>query len=285
MTRKQSIFRAAGPRSVRWAGTLVFAILIFSALPGCQPGTGPQLTAEMDEPHFRRGLQMKKSEKYNVALEAFLKVIAKRGDDAPESHLEVGAIYLDHIKDPFAAMYHLKKYRELKPNGTNREAVNDQIERAEKEIIRRVMQKVGGPVQRQLSELDYEDQIEKLQAENSTLQSEIARLRQNLAARSQTSSPVAPIAPIERRPSTDVAMRPVQPIANNRTPVRTAPSPPPTQQPASGRTYVVKPGDTLYKISQQFYSDGRHVDAIFQANRDQLRSAQELSVGIELRLP
>ena len=289
MTRKQSIFRAAGAQSVRWAGALVSAILLFSTLPGCRPGTGPQLTAEMDEPHFRRGLQMKKSEKYNVALEAFLKVIAKRGDDAPESHLEVGAIYLDHIKDPFAAMYHLKKYRELKPNGTNREAVNDQIERAEKEIIRRVMQKVGGPVQRQLSELDYEDQIEKLEAMNATLQSELSNLQQRLATQTRTSSPVAPVTPMERRPNPAAALQPVetapvQPILN-RTSVRTAPSPPPTQQSASGRTYVVQKGDTLYKISQQFYGDGRHVDAIFQANRDRLRSPQELAVDVELRLP
>jgi len=281
MTRKQSIFRAVRSRLVRWAGSL----LLISVLPGCQPGSGPQLTAEMDEPHFRRGLQMKKSEKYNVAQEAFLKVISKRGDDAPESHLEVGAIYLDHIKDPFAAMYHLKKYRELKPNGANRDAVSDQIERAEKEIIRRVMQRVGSPVQRQLNELDYEDRIESLQAENATLRSGIVSLRQQLAEQSRTSSPVAAIPSGNRGPSSSAAVRPVQTapvqVIPNRAPDRAPVSPPA----ASGRTYVVERGDTLYKISIRFYGTGRRWQEIYELNRDRLQSPEAVAVGVELRLP
>jgi nucleoid-associated protein YgaU len=236
---------------------------------------------------------MKKSEKYNVAQEAFLKVISKRGDDAPESHLEVGAIYLDHIKDPFAAMYHLKKYRELKPNGANRDAVSDQIERAEKEIIRRVMQKVGSPVQRQLNELDYEDRIEKLQAENATLLSEITNLRRDLTAQSRTTSPVAPIGSVDRRATTAATMQPVQSVPTkpvqavpNRAPVRTAPSPPPTAPPSSsGRTYVVQRGDNLYKISMQFYGTGRRVQEIYELNRDRLQSPEAVPTGVELRLP
>lgn len=285
MTRKQSIFRAASPRIGRGAGLLLFAIVILSTVPGCTPGTGPQLTAEMDEPHFRRGLQMKKSEKYNVALEAFLKVIAKRGDDAPESHLEVGAIYLDHIKDPFAAMYHLKKYRELKPNGANRDAVNDQIARAEKEIIRRVMQKVGSPVQRQLDELDYEDQIEKLQAENTTLRSELTKLQRPLAAQAAASNAVTPLGSVTRRSTVPLTVQPLPDASVRAIPNQTTERANPSPAAASPGTYVVQRGDTLYKISMQFYGTGRRWDEIFQLNRDRLRSPGELAVGVELRLP
>ena len=49
-------------------------------------------------------------------MTAFLKVIDKRGEDAPESHLEVGLLYLQHINDPLSAIYHFRKFLALRPN-------------------------------------------------------------------------------------------------------------------------------------------------------------------------
>jgi len=66
---------------------------------------------------------MERSGQNQIALEAFLKVIEKRGDDAPESHLEAGLIYLNHIKDPIAAIYHFRKYIEIKPNSARGQQV------------------------------------------------------------------------------------------------------------------------------------------------------------------
>ncbi len=49
--------------------------------------------------------------------------------------------------------------------------------------------------------------------------------------------------------------------------------------------YTVEPGDSLSKISQLFYGTVRHADLIFQANRDQLRSVDDIRAGQTLRIP
>ena len=52
-----------------------------------------------------------------------------------------------------------------------------------------------------------------------------------------------------------------------------------------GQTYTVKPGDTLSKISRQFYGDADEYMRIFYANRDRLRDPDKIQVGQELTIP
>jgi nucleoid-associated protein YgaU len=49
--------------------------------------------------------------------------------------------------------------------------------------------------------------------------------------------------------------------------------------------YEVKPGDTLSKISKQFYGDANKYQQIFEANRPMLKSADEIYPGQRLRIP
>ena len=58
------------------------------------------------------------------------------------------------------------------------------------------------------------------------------------------------------------------------------------EQPASNvRTYTVKSGDTLSKISKQFYGSANEYMKIFNANRDQLADPDKIKVGQELKIP
>lgn len=59
---------------------------------------------------------------------------------------------------------------------------------------------------------------------------------------------------------------------NNRTPV-------------NGRIYVVRPGDSLSKISLRFYGTTRNYMRIYDANRDQLSSPTRIEVGQRLVIP
>jgi nucleoid-associated protein YgaU len=52
-----------------------------------------------------------------------------------------------------------------------------------------------------------------------------------------------------------------------------------------GQTYTVKPGDTLSKISKQFYGDSNEYMRIFYANRDKLKDPDKIQVGQELSVP
>lgn len=51
------------------------------------------------------------------------------------------------------------------------------------------------------------------------------------------------------------------------------------------QTYTVKSGDTLSKISKQFYGEANEYMQIFYANRDQLRDPDKIQVGQELKIP
>ena len=51
------------------------------------------------------------------------------------------------------------------------------------------------------------------------------------------------------------------------------------------RAYTVQPGDSLSKISKQFYGDANQYMKIFEANRDQLRNPNEIRPGQRLAIP
>ncbi len=53
----------------------------------------------------------------------------------------------------------------------------------------------------------------------------------------------------------------------------------------SGRTYTVRPGDTLGKISQRFYGSTRRYMDIYEANRNVLSSPSRVEVGQVLVIP
>ena len=51
------------------------------------------------------------------------------------------------------------------------------------------------------------------------------------------------------------------------------------------QTYTVKAGDTLSKISQQFYGEANLYMNIFEANRDKLTDPNKIQPGMRLRIP
>lgn len=60
-------------------------------------------------------------------------------------------------------------------------------------------------------------------------------------------------------------------------------SPPPA--PKSNAEYTVQSGDSLSRIAKRFYDDSTLSHLIFEANRDQLSSPDEIRVGQKLRIP
>jgi nucleoid-associated protein YgaU len=54
---------------------------------------------------------------------------------------------------------------------------------------------------------------------------------------------------------------------------------------SAARTYTVQPGDSLSKISKQFYGDANKYMNIFNANKDKLSNPDQVKVGTELVIP
>jgi nucleoid-associated protein YgaU len=151
----------------------VLASLIF--VVGCERSDTSPFTAEIDEPGYRRGKELIKQGRNQEALSEFQKVIDKRGlSNSPESHLEVGLLYQYHIKDPIAAIFHYRKFRELKPNSQQADLVRQRIDAATRDFAKTLP---GQPLENQLDRLDMSDEMLRLKRENEKLKTDLAAAR------------------------------------------------------------------------------------------------------------
>lgn len=53
----------------------------------------------------------------------------------------------------------------------------------------------------------------------------------------------------------------------------------------AARTYTVQAGDSLSKISKQFYGDASKYMKIFEANKDKLADPDKIKAGMDLLIP
>jgi nucleoid-associated protein YgaU len=73
-------------------------------------------------------------------------------------------------------------------------------------------------------------------------------------------------------------------IADIQTPAAAAAAVGASSTPAA-RTYTVQPGDSLSKISKQFYGNASMYMKIFEANKDKLDDPDKVRAGMDLRIP
>jgi LysM repeat protein len=164
-------------RLLRIPGLSVATLTVILAA-GCGGDAG-SISPETDDASYREGQQLERQGRADEALAAYLKVIARRGDAAPESHLDAGILYLNHIKDPITAIYHFRKYLELMPNSRQAANVRGEIAAATREFARTLP---GQPMDSQAARLGLGDEIESLRRENDELRAEVAAMRDGVAA-------------------------------------------------------------------------------------------------------
>lgn len=296
--------------TIRQIVAVAFAAFALFAAAGCERGDSQAISSEADEPNFRQGQQLVKQGRNQEALAAFLKVIAKRGESAPESHLETGLLYLEQVKDPLAAIYHFRKYLELQPNSRQAVYVRGRIDVAKREFARTLP---AHPLESQADRLDMLEQVNRLQRENEQLKLQLASVSGGATTTVRTRVPLDQPATATR--SGDTAQRPFinayaapEPTPVEDSPISLASEPidPPTpatttaaRQPAFGpmgrelptrptgsaRQHVVIKGDTLFSLAQRYYGNRSRWRDIYAANRDVLPSENSLRIGMELRIP
>jgi tetratricopeptide (TPR) repeat protein len=276
----------------------IAALLALGALQGCG-GDGSPLSSESDDSTFRDGQQMERQGRWDEALTAYLKVIDRRGDSAPESNLDAGLIYLNHIKDPIYAVYHFRKYLELEPNSKQAVYVRGLIDAAKREFARSLP---GQPLESQTEHMGVEDQLARLQRENDELRAENAALRAGVPVREVHSSSIdltaipahvgesptpAPAAP--EAEASPISLAPVDQAAKTEGPaISEAPeeTSPPARNAPSGRHHVVARGDTLFSLSQKYLGSRSRWREIYALNKDQLPSDKTpLKIGMDLKIP
>jgi hypothetical protein len=301
---------------------LLSLLAVVLLLTGCSRDaamTGP----EQGDADFLRAQDLKQRGLKTEALAAYLKVIARRGELAPESYLDAGLIYFQDIKDPFKGWYYMQQYLALQPNSPRREEVRQQVMAAEREaLLQRLAQsQFGGGELVQLQE-----QVDQLTRENLRLEAELKRLREapdTTLTRSEflltppagAATPIA-IGPEAGGPAASGPIN-VNPPGASSSPAITfslpgaapsaeatrgaaaasrgspaqkgaAPAAKSAAPAAAARTYAVKAGDTLSAIARSHYNSdasAARLNALRQANRDVLRNGDNLSPGMTLRIP
>lgn len=271
---------------------------------GCGPGESLGLSAETDDAAYREGQQLVKQGRPQEALSTFLRVIARRGEASPESHLEAGLIYKQHIKDPIAAIYHFRKYLEQQPNSRQAPLVRQQIEAAKRDFGRTLPNQ---PLDSREVRLDGFDQRERLERENEQLRNELATLRglsgsaptslgsvpRGATAESVDARLPAPAAADEVSAITlaPIANRESEPSTDFQTPANAAGSRGKALAPsaAGGRRHTVAAKDSLYAIAKKYYgaATNARVQALIEANRDVLPAGAStpLKEGMTLKIP
>ena len=165
---------------------------------------------------------------------------------------------MDSRKDPVAAIYHFRRFLLLDPNAKESSKVEQLIITAEREILRKLP---GEPYDEYLNSLKLKEENDKLIRENADLR---ARLGIPQDEKTVRKIPAIPLLPKTSALEASVGAMPVTPRQAG---------------PMKMETYVVKSGDSLYAISRKFYGDSSKIDLIFEANRDVMRSKNNLSVG------
>ncbi len=262
----------------------VFGILVASLLlmAGCVQPKGEELS-EREVPSFRTGEDYLRQGRHDQALSAFLKVI-ETTPIAPESHLYLGQLYLEHTKDPVLAIYHFGQYLKFNPTSRQAPMVRELINTAKKEFARTFPADLFNA---ELERMDMLAVIEQKDAEILSLKKDLARLQAehnslNLRLQemqSRTPSYTVPEAPV----ITQQQQRRVQPMPRSN--LLGGQTNTQASAPGNQRIHVVKPGDNLAKISRLYFGDASRIFDIFEANRDIIPNVNTISEGQRLRIP
>ena len=245
----------------------LIGFLFILLLPSCQ-NDPYSVSEEKEDANFLKAKAYLREGRKDLALETFLKV-TKSHDFCPESHFELGIMFLNDFSDPIFSIYHLKKYLQQQPDSPESELIPDLIRKAELQFAKTLP---GRPIRAEIDRVDLLDLLDKAQETNHTLQRRILELEKKLSKYEKPKIDIVTI-PKNRNTSLD---NDSGPTPNSR---QTAP------QIYSYREYQVQPGDTLSKISQKFYGNRNQWEAIYQANRDILSSPSSLKPGQKLQIP
>ncbi len=254
--------------------TLVLGAFLSIILSGCFDRPAEMLP-ETEERAYRRGLTLRKEGRNQEAMAAFLDVIDSRRV-APESHLEAGLLYLEHLGDPVSAIYHFNRYLYFKPNGENAPRVKELITTSKKEFMRSLP---GDPFLDEVERLDAFARMKELDEENVRLRQQLATTRTELERWQNQGSRLAQrVEELQNLPPPTAQVAPI--VVEHRQVVSR-----PASDARGPRTYTVQSGDTLSRISREMYGTTGRWTEIFEANRDQLPSQNALRPGQVLRIP
>lgn len=278
--------------------TLTLTGMVILLAVGCG---GPR--DEVRHPRHQRAMRLRDEGKFAAAAEELEEYLRRYPPADTQVHLALAKLYHDHLDQPFLAVYHYRRHLELHPGTADQAALQAWCEAAEKRYYELLSTRFSPDLAWRDEALRLRGQLSQARQGLERLLSENRYLKEQSGIRVEATTlatlPVAPVAvpvvpivlpvapvTLPAAPVARVVAPP--PVASPPSQLQPSPVPEPTSSPkptTSPRTYVVRDGDTLARISREVYGSANHYQLIFDANQDQLASAGELQVGQSLRIP
>jgi tetratricopeptide (TPR) repeat protein len=238
------------------------------AICGCDKDAQTLDTNEENNPFVKQGQAYMDTGDWEQAEQSFLQAIASNPSIA-KPHLDLAAIYHQHKSDFINAIYHYKRYTDLRPNSEKDAFINEQIQKVQMDWAQAIFEKNGvmkaiqelKVAQQKLQQMEkLEQYVQQVQQENAALNARITELQRQPTQ--QTIAETQEVAPVAETISDEP-----EPVATDHI------------------VYTVTEGDTLSAIAKKHYGTSGKWDLIYDANRDRMKGPSDLRIGQTLIIP
>ncbi len=235
------------------------------------------------EVNSQRARRLCEQQDFPGAAEFYKKALLVNPEFA-NAHLELGLLYENRLADPISAIYHYRRFLELRPDSDKKQLAEDFIERAKLSLAAKLPQ---SPIVDPSELTRLENEKAALLQENAALRTRVAELEKvgnatQLVATAPTAATVASAAPPGPAAVAAPAVAPA--IVMAAVPIMST-SEASTMESPRARTHIVQRGDTLQSLALRYYGSRAAWEKIFQANRSGLPSKDQLKVGQQLVIP
>ena len=235
------------------------------------------------EVNYQRARRLCEQQDFPGAAEFYNKALLVHPEFA-NAHMELGLLYENRLADPISAIYHYRRFLELRPDSEKKQLVEDFIERAKLSLAAKLPQ---SPIVDASELTRLESEKTALLQENAALRTRVAELEKVGSATQVVATELTPVAVASAPPPSPAAT--TAPAVAPGIVMAAAPIMPTseasTMESPRVRTYIVQRGDTLQSLALRYYGSRAAWGKIFQANRSGLPSKDQLKVGQQLVIP
>jgi LysM repeat protein len=217
---------------------------VLLGLAACSNFNGNPVS-DADNPDFQAGKRRKSAMDFDGAIDSFERVL-QTNPTSGQAHFELGLLCEQHLGDYASAIYHFQKFLKLEPESNLSEMVQARVNSCKVELAKTVSFSL-------VSKKAFAE-MTRLATENTQLREQIMQLNMRLAA-----VPPPPSNTVLRAAAVEATLLRQAPVPSGSGPVvstQTAEAPaqaaPPSPVTSTPRTYTIKAGDNLYRISKQF---------------------------------
>jgi LysM repeat protein len=237
---KKAVFRLG---MVVMAGTIL----------GCNDDVTSQDGRDLDKPLMKRAAERVKEGDIDAAIRLYVRAVEEDPATA-RGHLDVALLLDDYKQDYVGAIFHYRRYLELRQETEKRGMIKERIRRAEHLFAASIV----APSQQNDDQAD-------LAQENTSLKSNIRTLTRKLAS---VQSELDALRKADGLGLSELSTSGGSAVVGSRP-----------------ETYTVKPGDNLTRIAEKIYGDPKRWPDIHKANSKLLGRSAKVQVGQVLKLP